>query len=333
MTERGLGLRLRQVRGGVPQRRRGSARPTRAASGSPTTRSCSASTPTTRTSRSRCPARSTASGGRSSSTPAARWPSTRRQRGGRPPVTGRRRQLVPRARCWCVQRRPTARAPGARWRPARSAPPRNPARRPVPADRQRPPRPVLDLPHPAPARLRPSTQVADLLPTSTRWASAALYASPLLESARVDPRLRRGRPHPDLDGARRRRTGCGAGGRAVREHGLGFVARHRAQPHRRRGAAGEPPGGGTCCGTARSRAYAALLRHRLGSPGRSCSRCWTRTRRRRSPSCPSRRTASELRYYEHAVPVAPGTEGGSAQEVHERQHYRFGSLEARRGAS
>jgi (1->4)-alpha-D-glucan 1-alpha-D-glucosylmutase len=38
-----------------------------------------------------------------------------------------------------------------------------------------------------------------------------------------------------------------------------------------------------------------------------------------------------LRYYEHAAPVAPGTEGGSAQDVHERQHYRFGSW--KRGAA
>jgi len=40
---------------------------------------------------------------------------------------------------------------------------------------------------------------------------------------------------------------------------------------------------------------------------------------------------TELRYYEHAAPVAPGTEGGTAQEVHERQRYRFGSW--KRGAA
>ncbi|MFC4945335.1 malto-oligosyltrehalose synthase [Pseudonocardia sp. GCM10023141] len=40
---------------------------------------------------------------------------------------------------------------------------------------------------------------------------------------------------------------------------------------------------------------------------------------------------TELRYYEHAAPVAPGTAGGTAQEVHERQHYRFGSW--KRGAA
>jgi (1->4)-alpha-D-glucan 1-alpha-D-glucosylmutase len=41
---------------------------------------------------------------------------------------------------------------------------------------------------------------------------------------------------------------------------------------------------------------------------------------------------SELRYYEHAFPVAPGTgETGSAQEVHERQHYRLVSW--KRGAA
>jgi (1->4)-alpha-D-glucan 1-alpha-D-glucosylmutase len=31
----------------------------------------------------------------------------------------------------------------------------------------------------------------------------------------------------------------------------------------------------------------------------------------------------ELRYYEHAFPIAPGTGDGSPQEVHERQHYRL----------
>ncbi|HEX5813417.1 MAG TPA: alpha-amylase family glycosyl hydrolase, partial [Pseudonocardia sp.] len=41
---------------------------------------------------------------------------------------------------------------------------------------------------------------------------------------------------------------------------------------------------------------------------------------------------SELRYYEHAFPVGPGTgETGSAQEVHERQHYRLVSW--KRGAA
>lgn len=40
---------------------------------------------------------------------------------------------------------------------------------------------------------------------------------------------------------------------------------------------------------------------------------------------------SALRYYEHAAPVAPGTGEGTPQEIHERQHYRFGSW--RRGAA
>ena len=39
----------------------------------------------------------------------------------------------------------------------------------------------------------------------------------------------------------------------------------------------------------------------------------------------------ELRYYEHAFPLAPGTEDGTAQEVHERQHYRLVSW--KRGAA
>jgi (1->4)-alpha-D-glucan 1-alpha-D-glucosylmutase len=39
----------------------------------------------------------------------------------------------------------------------------------------------------------------------------------------------------------------------------------------------------------------------------------------------------ELRYYEHAFPLAPGTGEGTAQEVHERQHYRLVSW--KRGAA
>jgi (1->4)-alpha-D-glucan 1-alpha-D-glucosylmutase len=31
----------------------------------------------------------------------------------------------------------------------------------------------------------------------------------------------------------------------------------------------------------------------------------------------------ELRYYEHRFPIAPGTAGGTPQEVHDRQHYRL----------
>ncbi len=50
---RGLGVRIRQVARGVPQRRRASPTSTCAASGSPTTRSCCASTPTTSRSTSR----------------------------------------------------------------------------------------------------------------------------------------------------------------------------------------------------------------------------------------------------------------------------------------
>lgn len=42
-------------------------------------------------------------------------------------------------------------------------------------------------------------------------------------------------------------------------------------------------------------------------------------------------TDGELRYYEHAFPLAPGTDGGSPQEVHERQHYRLVSW--KRGAA
>ncbi|MFC5006450.1 malto-oligosyltrehalose synthase [Dactylosporangium cerinum] len=37
----------------------------------------------------------------------------------------------------------------------------------------------------------------------------------------------------------------------------------------------------------------------------------------------------ELRYYEHRFPIAPGTTGGSPQDVHDRQHYRL--VDWRRG--
>jgi (1->4)-alpha-D-glucan 1-alpha-D-glucosylmutase len=41
--------------------------------------------------------------------------------------------------------------------------------------------------------------------------------------------------------------------------------------------------------------------------------------------------SGELRYYEHAFPLAPGTGEGSVREVHERQHYRLVSW--KRGAA
>ncbi|MFD1051424.1 malto-oligosyltrehalose synthase, partial [Kibdelosporangium lantanae] len=31
----------------------------------------------------------------------------------------------------------------------------------------------------------------------------------------------------------------------------------------------------------------------------------------------------ELRYYDHHFPIAPGTEGGTPEEVHDRQHYKL----------
>ena len=40
---------------------------------------------------------------------------------------------------------------------------------------------------------------------------------------------------------------------------------------------------------------------------------------------------TELRYYERAFPVAPGTGDGSVDEVHARQHYRLASW--KRGAA
>ncbi|MFG1928378.1 malto-oligosyltrehalose synthase [Cryptosporangium sp. NPDC048952] len=39
----------------------------------------------------------------------------------------------------------------------------------------------------------------------------------------------------------------------------------------------------------------------------------------------------ELRYYDHAYPLAPGTDHGSPQEIHDRQHYRL--VDWRRGDS
>ena len=56
-----------------------------------------------------------------------------------------------------------------------------------------------------------------------------------------------------------------------------------------------------------------LLRHRLGRRTDPAARSSTPTRRRRCRSSGCPRTATELRYYEHAFPVAPGTaDDGSA---------------------
>jgi len=42
-----------------------------------------------------------------------------------------------------------------------------------------------------------------------------------------------------------------------------------------------------------------------------------------APDDPVEVDGDRLRYYDHEFPLAPGTEGGTAAEVHERQHYRL----------
>ena len=79
---------------------------------------------------------------------------------------------------------------------------------------------------------------------------------------RVQPRVRRGRPHPGVGRARRRSGPAGAGGRHARAR-YAVRARHRAQPPGRRGTEGEPVVVGRAAARARV-AVRGVLRHRVG---------------------------------------------------------------------
>ena len=144
-------------------------------------------------------------------------------------------------------------------------------------------------------------QVRELLPYLDALGAGALYASPLLESGAgsnhgydvVDPtRISAERGGPE---------GLRALVAAVREHGLGFVL-DIVPNHVGVAGSRENPWWWDVLRHGQGRRRTRRTSTSTGTPGRSCSRCWTPTRRRRSSELALSDDGTELRYYEHAAP-------------------------------
>jgi (1->4)-alpha-D-glucan 1-alpha-D-glucosylmutase len=199
----------------------------------------------------------------------------------------------------------------------------------VPADRQRS-RPVPSSTY----RIQFSKdqtfdQVRDLLPYLDALGVGALYASPLLESGAgsnhgydvVDPtRISAERGGPD--GLRELVA-------AVREHQLGFVL-DIVPNHVGVAGSRENPWWWDVLRHGKESAFAAYFDIDWAA-GPILLPVLDADEEKALSELSLSEDGTELRYYEHAAPVAPGTGGGSAQEVHERQRYRFGSW--KRGAA
>jgi (1->4)-alpha-D-glucan 1-alpha-D-glucosylmutase len=199
----------------------------------------------------------------------------------------------------------------------------------VPADRQRH-RPVPSSTY----RIQFSKdqtfeQVRELVPYLDALGADALYASPLLESGAgsnhgydvVDPtRISAERGGPD---------GLRALVAVVREHGMGFVL-DIVPNHVGVAGSRENPWWWDVLRHGKASAYAAYFDIDWNA-GPILLPVLDADEEKALAELNLSEDGTELHYYEHAAPVAPGTEGGTAQEVHERQHYRFGSW--KRGAA
>ena len=172
-------------------------------------------------------------------------------------------------------------------------------------------------------------QVRDLLPYLDALGAGALYASPLLESGAgsnhgydvVDPtRISAERGGPE---------GLRALVAAVREHGLGFVL-DIVPNHVGVAGSRENPWWWDVLRHGKESAYATYFDIDWDA-GPILLPVLDADEEKALSELALSDDGTELHYYEHAAPVAPGTEGGTAQEVHERQRYRFGSW--KRGAA
>ena len=198
----------------------------------------------------------------------------------------------------------------------------------MPADRQRSPLP------PSTYRIQFSkdqtfAQVQDLLPYLDACGVGAVYASPLLESGAgsnhgydvVDPtRISAERGGPD---------GLRALVAGVREHGMGFVL-DIVPNHLGVAVPKENPWWWDVLRLGRESAYATYF-DIAWDAGPILLPVLDADEEKALSELALSDDGTELRYYEHAAPVAPGTEGGTALEVHERQAYRFCSW--KRGAA
>ncbi len=151
-----------------------------------------------------------------------------------------------------------------------------------------------------------------------RLGVGALYASPMLDAAPgsthgydvVDPT----RARPEL-GGEQARVALAA---RLRAAGLGMVV--DIVPNHMSVAV--PKVERVVVGRAAARPRRRSTRGTSTSTGRAagcCCPCWVPTTT--SPTCGS--TSDELVYYDHRFPIAPGTDGGTPQEVHDRQHYEL----------
>ena len=185
-------------------------------------------------------------------------------------------------------------------------------------------------------------QGADLVPYLDALGVGAVYASPLLASGKgsnhgydvVDPT----RVCPGRGGEEGRRALVAA----VRERGMGFLLDIVPEPRRRGRAAGQPLVVGPAHATAGRRATRRYFDVDWADDDSSARPILLPvlgaepTADDEEKVIASEVTLSddrtELRYYERAFPVAPGTgdEGGPV-EVHARQHYRLASW--KRGAA
>jgi (1->4)-alpha-D-glucan 1-alpha-D-glucosylmutase len=158
------------------------------------------------------------------------------------------------------------------------------------------------------------SDTADLAPYLERLGAGAVYTSPLLAAAPgsthgydvVDPT----RANPELGGEQARRQLVGA----VRAAGLGLVV-DLVPNHMSVEVPAANPWWWDVLARGRESRYATyfdvdwsrgpILLPVLGDEGEPAIR------------------DGRLVYYDHEFPIAPGTEGGTAAEVHERQHYRL----------
>jgi (1->4)-alpha-D-glucan 1-alpha-D-glucosylmutase len=198
----------------------------------------------------------------------------------------------------------------------------------VPADRQRSPLP------PSTYRIQFSkdqtfAQVQDLLPYLDACGVGAVYASPLLESGAgsnhgydvVDPtRISAERGGPE---------GLRALVAAVREHGMGFVL-DIVPNHLGVAVPRENPWWWDVLRLGRESAYASYF-DIAWDAGPILLPVLDADEEKALSELALSDDGTELRYYEHAAPVAPGTGDGPPLEVHERQAYRFCSW--KRGAA
>ena len=147
------------------------------------------------------------------------------------------------------------------------------------------------------------------------------YSSPLLRSAEGSTHGYDTVDHAHIDEARGGREGFDRFVAALHQHGLGLVLDLVPNHMGVADPAAARRGGGTCCSTAGRARHAAAFdidwefgggKVRIPVLGAADD-----------VSDAESRCDGELHYYDNRFPIAPGTERGTPQEVHARQHYEL----------